>query len=165
MMDSFGAAAILLNKVKRKAYTIRGLMDLFFIDYDMIPLLIFESYLDMRSTDEHTLDMMAEASESIAFGDMVNQKVRANGEWGLLSTMGQASVVHPVSIIDTNVSYVKFPEWFGKNSTQSKLKRMIREVRGTLAMTISGNDETVISDYVPALYRLIMKPLQNGEVA
>jgi hypothetical protein len=34
------------------------------------------------------LDAMAEAAESIAFGDVMNAKVRVDGEWGLLSTMG-----------------------------------------------------------------------------
>jgi replication factor C subunit 1 len=51
MLDAFSAAALLLNRVKRKNYSIRQMLDLYFIDYDMIPLLIFESYLDMSKTD------------------------------------------------------------------------------------------------------------------
>lgn len=71
-------------------------MNLFFIDYDLIPLLIHENYLTQHSTDAKTIDNMAESADSIAFGDVLNNKVRGGQEWSLLGAMGQASTIHPV---------------------------------------------------------------------
>ena len=51
MLSNFDAATILLNPVKRESYTQRQLIDLFFVDYDLIPLLIFENYLAVYRTD------------------------------------------------------------------------------------------------------------------
>ena len=49
-------------------------MDLFFIDYDFIPLLIQENYLttmgDRRSMDD--VNAMADAAEYMSLGDSVN---------------------------------------------------------------------------------------------
>jgi len=66
--------------------------------------------------------------------------------------MGQASCIHPVKMSGTNVQFVRFPEWFGKFSTERKIKRLLKEIRATMAQNISGNDESVITDYVPAMY-------------
>ena len=48
MLSNFDAATILLNPVKRESYTQRQLIDLFFVDYDLIPLLIFENYVQQK---------------------------------------------------------------------------------------------------------------------
>jgi hypothetical protein len=49
-------------------------MDLFFIDYELIPLIIQENYLtamgDRRSPDD--IEAMANASEFISLGDTCN---------------------------------------------------------------------------------------------
>jgi hypothetical protein len=37
-------------------------------------------------------------------------------------------------------------------------------VRGILAGLITGNDETVLADYVPMLFRLFMNLLSEGRV-
>ena len=161
MLTSFDAAGVLLNPMKRKEYTNKKLMDLYFIDYDLIPLLIFENYLTQHATDQNTLDNIAESAESISLGDVLNNKVRGDGEWSLLGAMGQASCIHPVKKSGANVSYVRFPEWFGKFSTERKMKRLLKEIRATMAQTISGNDESCLTDYVPAMYQLIMGPLKQ----
>lgn len=55
-------------------------MDLFFIDYDLIPLLIQENYLnamgDRRQLDD--IDRMAQAAEFISLGDCLSYQVRHN---------------------------------------------------------------------------------------
>ena len=55
-------------------------MDLFFIDYDLIPLLVQENYLtsmgDRKSPED--IDKMADAAEFISLGDSLNRQVRVN---------------------------------------------------------------------------------------
>ena len=84
MINNFDAAHRLLNhgniSLDIKYPTFRQKVDLFFIDYDLIPLLIQESYLtamgDRKSLDD--LEAMADASEFISLGDSVSRQVRQN---------------------------------------------------------------------------------------
>lgn len=61
-------------------------MDLFFIDYDMIPLLIQENYLYAMGERNSIKDIeaMADAAEYMSLGDSVNVQVRKNQDWSLL---------------------------------------------------------------------------------
>jgi replication factor C subunit 1 len=55
-------------------------MDLFFIDYDLIPLLVQESYLnsmgDRKSMED--IEAMASAAEYISLGDIASRQLRQN---------------------------------------------------------------------------------------
>lgn len=75
MLNNWDAAYRLLNhgadSLNNKFPSFRDKLDLFFVDYDWVPLLIQDSYLnalDKRSTPED-LEIMAEASEFISLGD------------------------------------------------------------------------------------------------
>ena len=75
MLNNWDAAYKLLNhgadSLQKKFPSFREKLDLFFVDYDWVPLLIQDSYLnalDKRSTIED-LEIMAEASEFISLGD------------------------------------------------------------------------------------------------
>lgn len=48
-------------------------MDLFFLDYDMVPLMIQDSYLQSQCRD---MKLIAKASELISEGDILSRKVR-----------------------------------------------------------------------------------------
>lgn len=79
MINNFDAAHRLLdhgkNSLNEKYPLFRQKVDLFFIDYDLIPLLIQESYLNSMG-DRKTLDdieRMADASDFISLGDSVSR--------------------------------------------------------------------------------------------
>ena len=54
----------------------KDLLDLFFIDFDLMPLFVQEHYLDVHKRDNVTINYAAEAADSIAFGDVVNGRMR-----------------------------------------------------------------------------------------
>jgi replication factor C subunit 1 len=79
MINNFDAAHRLLdhgkNSLNVKYPFFRQKVDLFFIDYDLIPLLIQENYLNSMG-DRKTLDdieRMADASDFISLGDSVSR--------------------------------------------------------------------------------------------
>jgi len=53
-------------------------MNLFFIDYNLIPLLIQENYLDSmnKSGSSETLESMMKASDFISTSDIISTKIR-----------------------------------------------------------------------------------------
>lgn len=72
MINNFEAAHRLLNcGHKPLGKSFREKLDLFFIDYDFVPLLVQESYLGAMQGRSEMLDIesMAEAAEFISLGD------------------------------------------------------------------------------------------------
>jgi replication factor C subunit 1 len=55
-------------------------MDLFFIDYDLIPLLVQENYLSAMPDRKNLQDIenMAAAADYISLGDCISRQVRTN---------------------------------------------------------------------------------------
>jgi len=70
MISNFEAAKMLFQD-----NTYRNRLDLFFIDHEFIPLLIYENYLNafQDRNSQNDLLRMAEASDSISISDLINQ--------------------------------------------------------------------------------------------
>ena len=165
MINSFEAASKLLRRNDQRNLTQKQKMDLFFIDYDLVPLLIHENYIAaMGQNDKDSIHRMADAADSIAFSDVLNRKVRIEGEWSLLQQYGQASSIEPGSLSGNGVPFPKFPEFLGRFSTQRKNARLLQETRSVLSRYISGDDESLLKDYIPIIYKMIMEPLQKDQV-
>jgi replication factor C subunit 1 len=84
MISNFDAAHRLLDHGKKSLNInypeFRNKMDLFFIDYDFIPMLIQENYLTAMGERRGPQDIeaMAAASDLISMGDSVNVQLRTN---------------------------------------------------------------------------------------
>ena len=100
MINNFEAGTRLLNfDVQQRLYPkFPQKVNLYFIDYDMVPLLVQDQYLNAmyeQKTDLDTIERMAEASEFISLGDTLNIRVRQHQDWSLLPNVGFASCVAP----------------------------------------------------------------------
>lgn len=165
MINNFDAASKLLRKSDMRNLRYKEKMDLFFVDYELIPLLIHENYLTaMGSNSKDTLERVVEAADSIALGDVLNKRIRIDGEWTLLTCFGQASTIAPGALSGNGVPFPKFPEFFGKFSIQRKNVRLLKETRAEMAHVISGNTESVLNDYIPLIYYMIITPLKQGDI-
>lgn len=135
MINNFEAAYRLLNHgstpLDRRYRRFRDKLDLFFIDFEWVPLLIQDSYLNVMSagTESQNIEAMADASEFISLGDSLNRQIRVNQHWSLLPNAGICSSVAPALICKGRATYPRFPEWLGKNSSQRKSMRQIRELK------------------------------------
>ena len=78
MISNFDAAHRLLDHGKKNLNInypeFRHKMDLFFIDYDFVPMLVHENYLTSMGDRKtmHDVEAMAAASDLISMGDSVN---------------------------------------------------------------------------------------------
>jgi replication factor C subunit 1 len=164
MVGNFDAAGRLLNKKELRGLRYRERIDLFFIDFDIIPLIIHENYLQAMTNDPNQLKRLSLAADSICLGDVINTFMRREKEWSLLQQYAQVSAIEPGLRSGNGITFPKFPEWFGKFNIQKKNSRLLREVRNSIARHISGEDESILKDYVPTLYKLIMTPLKKGKI-
>jgi replication factor C subunit 1 len=164
MIGHFDAASRLLNKNEMKKLRHREKIDLFFIDFDMIPLIIHENYLSAMTNEVNQLKRVSLAADSISFADTINLFMRRRKEWSLLAQYGQSSAIEPGIRSGNGMPFPRFPEWFGKFSMQKKNERMLREVRNITAGLISGDNESILRDYIPTLYKMIVSPLKKGNL-
>jgi replication factor C subunit 1 len=109
----------------------RDKLDLFFIDHEWVPLLIQDNYLNSIQDRNSLKDVedMANAADFISLGDSLNRQIRVNMDWSLLPNMGVCSSIAPALILKGKSFYPRFPEWLGKNSSQRKSMRQIRELK------------------------------------
>ncbi|KAG5442205.1 replication factor C subunit 1, partial [Clonorchis sinensis] len=160
--------------------SINDSLDLFFQDYNLVPLFVQENYLNVRprKTDlkpNQLLTLLAQASTDIAFGDIISSGIRnaGAGSWSLLPVQGIFSVVRPGRILRGSLpgggpgGGISFPSWFGKNSNQGRMYRVTTELSRHMRLATHGassNPRSFILDYASVLADLLTRPLKEGDV-
>ena len=132
-------------------------MDLFFIDYDWIPILMQENYLKAMEGRNQIQDVMrmADAAECMSLGDEMNRNLRTNQNWSLLPDIGLLSSVAPSFMISGKCSFPAFPQWLGKNSSQRKAMRQIRELKHLMTVNAQAPRRSLQSEFVPLILRML----------
>ena len=101
MHTGFQAAGMFMNSRKLNNLSRSEMMNMFFIDYNLMPLLIQENYLNsMREYKSkrprvQSLEAMAKAADYISTGDVINRKIRSGMNWKLLPDMALYSTILP----------------------------------------------------------------------
>ena len=106
-------------------------MDLYFIDYDLIPLIIHDNYIscckDLRS--------LVKTADHISFSDILDRRIRTTQNYSLLANKGIHSCIAPTYLIEGSVGFVKFPEYLiiikidGQVFNYSKSKKRIKRIK------------------------------------
>ena len=118
----------------------------------------------MNFCREETLERMAEAAESIAIGDTVENLIRRNNNWSLLPTQAMFSSVIPGTVLSGRIAAaIGFPNWLGKNSRRAKFDRMLQEITVHARLTTGASKEAINLDYLKSLRDKIMRPLVTNE--
>ena len=144
-------------------------MDLFFTDYSLLPLLIQENYLHVKPTnlkqtnrnkrDCEYFSNLNETIESLCNADRVGRLLRTNNNWSLLPTQAVFTTLIPGEKLSGTIGLPAFPSWFGKNSKQGRVDRILQELQKHMRLHISANKIGVGLDYLPVLKNLLSKPL------
>ena len=141
--------------------------DLFFHDYNIMPLFVQENYLIVsphaakKRTD--LLHHIARAATSISYGDLIEKTIRSrNDAWSLLPVQSIFSTVVPGDWMEGHFTgQIQFPSWLGKNSRGNKISRLIQELQLHMRLSISGGKQAVNLDYIEPILNSIIQPLIN----
>ena len=130
MLNNFQAATKLLN-CQNKKLPFHNLLDLYFIDYDLIPLLIHENYLSNFKYDNkiEELNNLNYLTDLISNSDVIDKKIRTSQNWSLLSDKGILGSISSCYFSRGILPFPKFPELLGKMSSMRKIKREICELK------------------------------------
>lgn len=107
---------------------------------------------------------MSEASDSIAYGDIINNTLRRTNNWSLLSVQGSFSCARPSYFVHgMSHGQYNFPGWLGQNSKAGKYKRCLHEIYSHSCQKISSNMNEFRQEYIPSLSQSLLTPLlENG---
>ncbi|XP_014270251.1 replication factor C subunit 1 isoform X2 [Halyomorpha halys] len=157
------------SKEEHKNMSIYDKCDLFFYDYSIAPLFVQENYLNVQPHSEESktkrgkMMLFAKAARSIAYGDLVDNKIRSNSAWGLLPVQAVFSSLLPGEYLAGHMGgQINFPAWLGKNSRRGKLDRFAQEILAHTRLKVLGSKEAVNLDYCYALREKVLRPLFQG---
>jgi len=146
--------------------------DIFFYDYQLMPLLVQENYLhcqpqlhSKKLTDTEHLNLIAKAADSISLGDVCSQMIFSKNEsWSLLPYQAIYSTVAPCSYVRGHLrGMVSFSSFFGQRSRTNKNQRLFNEIEKHICLkTSSANKQQFNLDYLPYFSRLLISPLEKS---
>nr|BAJ33988.1 unnamed protein product [Eutrema halophilum] len=151
-------------------------IDLSMSDFDLVPLLVQENYLNYRPSstgkdEAKRMELLARAAESIADGDIINVQIRRHRQWQLSLSSCVASSILPASLLHGSRevleqgerNFNRFGGWLGKNSTAGKNTRLLEDlhVHVLASRESSSGRETIRVDYLPLLLNRLTSPLQT----
>ncbi|XP_054268631.1 replication factor C subunit 1 [Macrosteles quadrilineatus] len=156
----------IFSEQDHQAMSIHDKCDLFFHDYNITPLFVQENYLNAvphkpeGKNKIKKMQLFAKAATSLSYGDLTEKSIRSNNAWGLLPVQAIFSSLVPGEVLEGHLgAQINFPAWFGKNSRQTKMNRLVQELTVHSRLKISGNREAMNLDYVSSLGSAITGPL------
>eukprot|EP01057_Protomagalhaensia_wolfi_P002081 Protomagalhaensia_wolfi_Nauph_80__2080@NODE_2330_length_1125_cov_17_283610_g1825_i0_p1_GENE_NODE_2330_length_1125_cov_17_283610_g1825_i0NODE_2330_length_1125_cov_17_283610_g1825_i0_p1_ORF_typecomplete_len364_score80_31RFC1/PF08519_12/2_8e30AAA_assoc_2/PF16193_5/0_0039_NODE_2330_length_1125_cov_17_283610_g1825_i0421094 len=136
--------------------TNRQRLDAFFMDYDLVPLIVHENYLRLLIKDPNGLATARLASDAMCYADIINARIRGNSQWDLLPDYGFFSTVLPTKKVRGSLWRVDFPKFLGRISSTNKHKRQFGELA---AKTGRAGRRLVADGYYEALGDELMEVL------
>ncbi|KAJ3174821.1 hypothetical protein HK101_010820 [Irineochytrium annulatum] len=173
-------AAKLLNRVSFREMTFNEKLELYFQDHSIIPLMIHENYMKMApamaadvevNTEIGTMRLLSGAADACRDADVIDSMLRrfifTTNNWGLMPLHGAMSTVLPAFFMHGQASGqvwgsnggFGFPGWLGKNSTQQKTTRQLRELHAHMRLKISGDKGEIRRNYLPVLAPRLTLPM------
>ncbi|CED83681.1 dna replication factor large subunit [Phaffia rhodozyma] len=157
-------------------------MELYFHDFSFVPLFVQDNYskqnfarLNGLSGPERTLKQLTlldQAADSISQGDLMDRMIHSSDQqWSLLPNHAIMSTVRPAYFCyggsgGWGGGYgMKFPEWLGQNSRQTKNYRQLNDIHIHMRLKVSANMNQVREHYIPTLYSQMVEPLCSKEGA
>lgn len=138
-------------------------------------------YVLYRGDPRKVLQLASKAADSLSWFDVTDSTLRSSGNWGLLPLQVRArpfrlcshSVDHFVichqAVLSCTIPafhlhgslphMVSFPQWFGRNSKQGRLSRVLNELSLHTHTKSCASPLAVNQDYVPTLRQRLTVPL------
>ncbi|KAK3699205.1 DNA replication factor C complex subunit Rfc1 [Vermiconidia calcicola] len=156
--------------------TLNEKQELYFNDHEFAPLMMQENYLGTNPARTNqwndkpkmkklaSLDLASKAAEAISDGDLVDRMIHGSQQqWGLMPTHAMLSFVRPASFIYGSMAghHTRFTAWLGKNSSQSKFMRQLKEIQGHMRLRVSADRFEIRQSYQPVLFERLVRRLQR----
>ena len=90
---------------------------------------IYNAKINNNSLDEtESLEKIIQGLDHISFSDTIENRMKSQMEWSLLSDKGIHSTIIPSMIFSSFLNFPKFPEFFNKISKIIKNNRELKNI-------------------------------------
>eukprot|EP01090_Pellita_catalonica_P020852 TRINITY_DN7645_c0_g1_i1.p1 TRINITY_DN7645_c0_g1~~TRINITY_DN7645_c0_g1_i1.p1 ORF type:complete len:464 (-),score=92.07 TRINITY_DN7645_c0_g1_i1:18-1409(-) len=171
-LGPFDALPRLVNRQIASTLTLDDKIDMYFVDYYMVPLLLQQNYASVRpaalsrrtlnKTNETLLhlDILSRAADCISDGDLIGDVIAKQQQYALLPVHAVISTVYPSHLVQGNGSRrPQFPQWLGKFSQTRKRYRIIGDAQKHASAHVSANNLEFVMDYLPFMLPPLTEPL------
>jgi replication factor C subunit 1 len=157
MLTAFEACRLILSP--KPEMTVTDRLDMFFVDYDLIPLMMQQNYLKCFQPGD--LKKIPRSAQLLSFGDVISRNIRAEQNWTLLSEFGLIGNVFVPPKMEPGFSpFPEFPMWLGKYSTTRKSARIAQELECVVSSASTVTARNILtSNYAHVLYGHFVKEL------
>ncbi|CRG98656.1 replication factor C subunit 1, putative [Plasmodium relictum] len=170
LANPFEITLKLLNFHESSKLKIREIMDLFFVDYELIPYFISENYTNVFNDNDKSAGSLnkwnaySQIAYDLSLADKIKYNMKSTMDFSLLPHFCILSCVCPVMRIKLLKSFmsgrVNFPSAFGKISTFNKNKRLLNELCFNLSYKLNVCPKYMVtSGFLNYIYFKIMTPL------
>jgi len=158
MLTPFEAARLIMAP-PANASSINDRLEMFFVDYDLIPLLIQQNYPKCFQPLE--INGAVKSASLICQGDTISRAIRSEQNWSLLPEFGLIGCVFVPPKLELGYApYPEFPIWLGKYSHQRKISRIAQELQCIISTVASVTSRNIlVSNYAHTLYESFVKEL------
>jgi replication factor C subunit 1 len=163
-VSSFDICKILLNKNESSKLNFGQKLDLFFVDFDLIPNMIHENYISTAilnnnsSNKKESLEKIIEGLDHMSIGDTIENRMKSQMEWSLLPDKGIHTTVIPSMIFSSYLNFPKFPEYFNKMSKMIKTNRQLIELKRIFSDYSLFEIKNLVG---PLFYNIIVEKIVN----
>jgi replication factor C subunit 1 len=151
-LDLFSATQKLIGNKKA---SLDDAANLVFVDYNMVPLMVQEAYIN---SSRNSLEDAVRASEFISIGDIMDKRIHRTHDWSLLPHYVQNTVA-AAKTVSGPAPFQIFPSWLGKNSKRLKHRRYIDDLSSKV---FCSNDDFRL-DYADAIQNILLTPLKEDK--
>ena len=161
-VGSFEICKILLNRIETAKLNFGQKLDLFFVDFDLIPNMIYENYIlteiinNNSPNKTESLSKIIQGLDHMSLGDVIEDRMKSQMDWSLLPDKGIHSTVIPSCIFSSYLGFPKFPESYNKISRMIKINRELRELKKIFPNYSLFEIQTIVS---PLFFNIIIDKL------
>ncbi|KAG9510028.1 Replication factor C subunit 1, partial [Fragariocoptes setiger] len=150
----------------RKAFVgctnIHDRFEMFFTDYGIMPLFIFENYLNAKPEGyKDILRGACQAIDSMCLGDIIDKEIRTNQSWSMLPTQALYSTAIPTHLMSCNhmAGRIGFPTLMGKISNVGKRLRLVQDLANHMSLVTRCGRDSLVLEYLDTLSERLGTPL------
>ena len=171
-MSPFEIVRRFLSGYEFRKESINDLLNLYFYDTSLIPLMIHENYLHVvqshlvpgslnaKQKNLQHLELIGLTADALSMSDMVDQRIRREQEWGLSPSYAVFSCLLPGYFMSGAMTgRIDFPSWLGNYSKEAKGYRLLRELHLHMRLRVSADRQELRNSYIPTLRTELVKPL------
>ncbi|KAI7887255.1 replication factor RFC1 C terminal domain-containing protein [Mucor mucedo] len=155
----------LLSADAWRSKTLNEKANIYFHDYSLAHLIIFENYLKCKPERARArsgnpieeacneMDLIAKAADAMADGDVVDSLIHGSvQQYSLMPVHSMFSCVRPASFMRGAItSRIMFPSWLGQNSKAGKYARALADIQTRMRLRASGDKYEIRQNYIPTL--------------